>query len=208
MARKGFAVALIWKKSRRRSCKLNNSVSRLIVTCMRSQSPWKMTRNETPVDSAGKVGEWFQSGCILHSTGLGTAAMPGLKTVVENLAAAGIKLGIVTSTSREQVGFKLKKLKKLKQNNTLGYFEAIVTSSDVARKKPAPDPMAECCRQLDVKLENSVYIGDSRSDIQSGRSAGMKTIAVLSGFDDLRALSREFPDAVLDSVAELGTLID
>ena len=131
--------------------------------------------------------------------------MPGLKTVVENLAAAGIKLGIVTSTSREQVGFKLK---KLKQNNTLGYFEAIVTSSDVARKKPAPDPMVECCRQLDVKLENSVCIGDSRSDIQSGRSAGMKTIAVLSGFDDLRALSREFPDAVLDSVAELGTLID
>ena len=172
---------------------------------MRSQSPRKMTKNEMPVDSAGKVCEWFQSGCILHSTGLGTAAMPGLKTVVENLVAAGIKLGIVTSTSREQVGFKLK---KLKQNNILGYFEAIVTSSDVARKKPVPDPMVECCRQLDVKLENSVCIGDSRSDIQSGRSAGMKTIAVLSGFDDLRALSREFPDAVIDSVAELGTLID
>jgi len=32
----------------------------------------------------------------------------------------------------------------------------------------------------------------------------MKTIAVLSGFDDLRALSREFPDAVINSVAELG----
>ena len=68
--------------------------------------------------------------------------------------------------------------------------------------------MMECCRQLDVKLENSVYIGDSRSDIQSGRIAGMKTIAVLSGFDDLRALSREFPDAVINSVAELGALID
>ena len=131
--------------------------------------------------------------------------MPGMKSVVENLVAAGIKLGIVTSTPREHVGFKLK---KLKQNDTLGYFGAIVTSCDVARQKPAPDPMMECCRQLDVKLENSVYIGDSRSDIQSGRIAGMKTIAVLSGFDDLRALSREFPDAVINSVAELGALID
>jgi hypothetical protein len=36
----------------------------------------------------------------------------------------------------------------------------------------------------------------------------MKTIAVLSGFDDLHALSREFPDAVINSVAELGALID
>ena len=131
--------------------------------------------------------------------------MPGMRSVVENLVAAGIKLGIVTSTPGEHVGFKLK---KLKQNDTLGYFGAIVTTSDVARKKPAPDPMMECCRQLDVKLENSVYIGDSRSDIQSGRIAGMKTIAVLSGFDDLRALSREFPDAVINSVADLGTLFD
>jgi beta-phosphoglucomutase-like phosphatase (HAD superfamily) len=103
------------------------------------------------------------------------------------------------------VGFKIK---KLKQNDTLGHFGAIVTSSDVVRQKPAPDPMMECCRQLDAKLENSVYIGDSRSDIQSGRAAGMRTIAVLSGFDDLRALSREFPDAVINSVAELGALID
>ena len=58
------------------------------------------------------------------------------------------------------------------------------------------------------KPENSVYIGDSRSDLRSGRIAGMKTIAVLSGFDDLRALSREFPDAVINSVAELGAHID
>ncbi|MEE8494921.1 MAG: HAD-IA family hydrolase, partial [Xanthomonadales bacterium] len=121
---------------------------------------------------------------------------PGMKAVVDDLAAAGIKLGIVTSTPREQMDFKLK---PLKQNGTLSHFEAIVSSCDVVRKKPAPDPMIECCRQLDVKLENSVYVGDSRSDIKSGRSAGMKTIAVLSGFDDLQALSKEYPDAVINS---------
>lgn len=131
--------------------------------------------------------------------------IPGVKGVVDDLVAAGIKLGIVTSTPRENVDFKLE---KLKQNGTLSHFDVIVTTSDVVRKKPAPDPMIECCRQLDVKLENSVYIGDSRSDIKSGRSAGMKTIAVLSGFDDLHALSREFPDAVINSVADLKTVIN
>lgn len=130
---------------------------------------------------------------------------PGMKGVVDDLVAAGFKLGIVTSTPRENVGFKLK---KLKQNDTLRHIKAIVTSSDVARKKPAPDPMIECCRQLDVKLENSVYVGDSGIDIKSGRSAGMKTIAVLSGFDDLDTLSREFPDAMINSVADLKAIID
>ncbi len=131
--------------------------------------------------------------------------IPGMKGVVENLVAAGFKLGIVTSTPKENMDIKLK---KLEYNGTLKHFEVILTSCDVVRKKPAPDPMIECCRQLGVRLENSVYIGDSWSDIKSGRSAGMKTIAVLSGFDDLQALSREFPDAVIDSVAELGAIIN
>ncbi len=131
--------------------------------------------------------------------------IPGMKDVVVDLVAAGIKLGIVTSTPRKNVAFKLE---KLSQNGMLCHFMAIVTASDVVRKKPAPDPMIECCRQLGVKLENSVYVGDSRSDIKSGKSAGMKTIAVLSGFDDLRALSKEFPDAVINSVAELKMFID
>jgi len=129
---------------------------------------------------------------------------PGMKGVVNGLVAAGIKLGIVTSTPRENVDFKLNKLKR---NGTLSHFEAIVTSSDVRWKKPAPDSMIECCRQLNVKLENSVYIGDSRTDIKSGKSAGMKTIAVLSGFDDLDTLCKELPDAVINNVAELKTII-
>ena len=131
--------------------------------------------------------------------------IPGMKGVVEGLVAAGIKLGIVTSTPRENVDFKLNQFKR---NGTLSHFEAIVTSSDVPWKKPAPDPMIECCRQLNVKLGNSVYIGDSKSDIKSGKSAGMKTVAVLSGFDDLDTLCKELPDAVINSVAELKTIVD
>lgn len=130
--------------------------------------------------------------------------IPGMKGAVEGLAAAGIKLAIVTSTPREHVDFKLS---QLKQNGTLSYFDVIVTANDTPRQKPAPDPMIECCRQLGVELETSVYIGDSMSDIQSGRSAGMKTIAVLSGFGDLNSLISEHPDAVIGSVAELNSII-
>jgi len=131
--------------------------------------------------------------------------IPGMRGVVRGLCSAGMKLGIVTSTQRENVGFKLK---QLSQNGTLAHFGAVVTSSDAPLKKPAPEPMIECCRQLGVRLENSVYIGDSRSDIRSGRSAGMNTIGVLSGFDDLDTLCKEHPDAVINSIAELDTIID
>ncbi len=46
----------------------------------------------------------------------------------------GIKLGVVTSTTREQVGFKPK---KLEQNGTLRHFSAIVTTNDATRQKLA-----------------------------------------------------------------------
>ncbi len=131
--------------------------------------------------------------------------IPGMKRAVDGLAAAGFKLGIVTSTPRENMGFKLDQLKR---NGTLNHFAAVLASCDAPRKKPAPDPMIECCRQLGVALEHSVYIGDSKSDIESGKSAGMKTIGVLTGFDDLDTLSKERPDAVIASVAELKTVID
>jgi phosphoglycolate phosphatase-like HAD superfamily hydrolase len=43
-------------------------------------------------------------------------------------------------------------------------------------------------------------------DIQAGKAAGMLTVGVLTGMDDLDALSREKPDAVIDSIAELKNM--
>lgn len=131
--------------------------------------------------------------------------LAGMKEAVEGLVAAGVKLAIVTSTPRENIDFKLN---QLKLNNTLQHFQVILCSNDAAKKKPAPDPMVECCKQLGVTLDSSVYIGDSIVDIQSGRSAGMKTIAVLSGFDDLETLCKELPDAVITSIADLKSIIN
>jgi len=44
-------------------------------------------------------------------------------------------------------------------------------------------------------------------DIKAGKAAGMKTIGVLTGFDDRTALGAEEPDAVIQSVRELPDVI-
>ena len=41
-------------------------------------------------------------------------------------------------------------------------------------------------------------------DIRAGKAAGMKTVGVLTGFDDYDALKKEAPDAIIDSIAQLG----
>jgi phosphoglycolate phosphatase-like HAD superfamily hydrolase len=86
-------------------------------------------------------------------------------------------------------------------------FDAVITSDDVEKRKPAPDPLIVCAEQLDLQPFNCVYVGDTATDMKAGKAARMRTVGVLTGFDDYESLNRENPDAIIDSVQKLGTVI-
>jgi len=46
-------------------------------------------------------------------------------------------------------------------------------------------------------------VGDTRVDIRAGKAAGMKTVGVLTGFDDYDALEKEKPTVIINSIADL-----
>jgi HAD superfamily hydrolase (TIGR01509 family) len=131
----------------------------------------------------------------------GVELVPGTVEIVNRLADAGLKLGIVTSTPRVNMA---DKIHLLEAAGIFGRFEAVVASEDAPRKKPAPDPLIACSQSLGVAAGKNVYVGDTRIDILAGRAAGMKTIGVLTGFEGREDLSSAGPDAILPSVAELA----
>ena len=67
---------------------------------------------------------------------------------------------------------------------------------------PAADGLLLCCERLGVDPENSVYVGDSPTDGQAARAAGMKSIGVLWGAGEEAALGTSF-DVVVPDVPEL-----
>lgn len=129
--------------------------------------------------------------------------LPGAEAAVQELHSRGFKLGIVTSTPRSSLDFKLGYL-----NSTRPLFESIIASDDTPDIKPSPIPILECCRQLRVRPENSIYVGDFRTDIQAGKAAGTWTIGVLTGFDNHDALDREGPDRIVDSICDLVNVLE
>jgi HAD superfamily hydrolase (TIGR01662 family) len=129
----------------------------------------------------------------------------GAGDIVEDLSSNGLKIGLVTSTQRKYLETKMQPL-KIGGVDTL--FEAIITSDDVEKRKPAPDPLLACAQQLDMKPENCVYIGDTTTDIKAGKAAGMRTIGVLTGFDEYEALETEKPDAIIKDVQNLLKVIE
>ena len=51
-------------------------------------------------------------------------------------------------------------------------------------KKPAPDGVYAIMERLDVSPEETIYVGDSWVDIETGRAAGNFAVGVLWGFRD------------------------
>ena len=130
--------------------------------------------------------------------------IPGAAETCKRIAAQGMKIGLVTSTPTDYISVKLTPLRKAGVENLL---QVIVTADDVVNKKPHAEPLVKGSKELKVPTEECVYVGDTRVDIRAGNAAGMKTVGVLTGFDDFDALKRENPDAIIDSIAHLNETI-
>jgi len=126
--------------------------------------------------------------------------IPGAARVLTDIAALGLKLGLVTATHARVLE---DKLYPLKQAGVDHLFNAVITTDDVPRGKPAPDPLVACAKRLSVDLGEMLYVGDTCVDLQAGKAAGCMTVGVLTGADDYPSLKAEEPDALFDSVVEL-----
>ena len=124
----------------------------------------------------------------------------GSANTLKKMAAKGLRMALVTSTIREYMTIKLA---PLVEAGVADLFEVVITADDVKNKKPHAEPLVLCGEKMRLTPPNCIYVGDTRVDIKAGKAAGMKTVAVLTGFDDYEALEREHPDAIIERVSEL-----
>ena len=131
--------------------------------------------------------------------------IPGAAEVCKKITTQGKLIGLVTSTPGDYISVKLGPLRKAGIEKML---QIIVTADDVVNKKPHAEPLIKGSQKLGIAVDKCVYVGDTRVDIRAGNAAGMKTVGVLTGFDDYRALKKENPDAILDSITQLDKVLD
>jgi phosphoglycolate phosphatase len=82
-----------------------------------------------------------------------------------------------------------------------------VSGDTLPVKKPDPLPLLHAAEHFGVSPSDSLMLGDSRSDVTAARAAGFQVVCMSYGYnhgEDIRAYA---PDAVIDSMAELPTLI-
>jgi phosphoglycolate phosphatase len=87
-----------------------------------------------------------------------------------------------------------------------GYFDIIWGSDSVPEKKPSPVPVLELLKKVSCKPAEAVIVGDSNYDIEAGRAAGVRTVAVSYGFRSAELLKDA--DFIIDSMNELTSKLD
>lgn len=69
--------------------------------------------------------------------------------------------------------------------------------------KPDPAGVLEIIKQFDVEKEDCVYCGDTITDMETGKNAGLYTIGVLWGFRDVEELKEGKPQKIISHPSEI-----
>lgn len=121
---------------------------------------------------------------------------PGVREVLEGLAADGAAMGICTNKSTD---LSLSLLEKL---GIGGLFRAVVGPDAVSAKKPDPAHVLETLEAMGATADEAVMIGDSETDVKAAKAAGVPVVVVGFGYagSDPATLGA---DALLDDFADL-----
>ena len=125
----------------------------------------------------------------------------GVVNEVRRLDALGKTIAVVTSKYREGT------LKGLRLLGIEDYIDFIVPADEVANPKPHPEPVLRALELAASRAQETVFIGDSRHDMECGRAAGVKIAAVLWGPFDRAHLEDLEPDYWLERPADLRLLV-
>jgi HAD superfamily hydrolase (TIGR01509 family) len=139
---------------------------------------------------------------ILHGHELAGAErarpLPGVAELFAEIERRGWHTAIATRNSREITALTLAKL---------GVSVELAMTRDDGPVKPDPWAVRHVCERWNVSPAEVVVIGDYKFDIESGRSAGSRTVLLTHPDDPRHNPNHELADLLLRSLEEYPRLL-
>lgn len=125
--------------------------------------------------------------------------MPGAQEIFEKAKKSGLKILIVTGSGQKNLIDRV-------LHDFEGYItrDLMVTSFDVKRGKPFPDPYLKGLELADVKSSQALVVENAPMGIRAAVAAGIDTIAVNTGPLDNRILEKERCSVLFSSMQSLS----
>jgi pyrophosphatase PpaX len=125
----------------------------------------------------------------------------GVVEAVQSFASEGHPMALVTSKSdwMAEKALVLVGLDRL--------IPTIVGAESCVNHKPHPEPVERALALLGVPAANALFVGDSPHDVESGRAAGVMTVAATWGAFTRDELELSGADVVIDRVQDLRGVV-
>ena len=125
----------------------------------------------------------------------------GVKEMLMKLHEMGFVMAVCSAADLRKVCYNIQAI-----GVDESIFSALVTGSDVERKKPFPDIYLEGARRIGMNPEDCLVIEDAISGIQAAHAAGMDAVGVPTTFSKEELMERVQPEYLLNEIKELPDL--
>jgi pyrophosphatase PpaX len=128
-------------------------------------------------------------------------AYDGIVEAIRGFAAAGHPMALVTSKADWLAA------RALAHVGLDDAIPVVVGCDSCTRHKPHPEPVERALALLGVVPADSIFVGDSPHDIESGRAAGVFTVGVTWGAFSRAEMARAGADVVIHEVEALHQVV-
>jgi phosphoglycolate phosphatase len=126
-----------------------------------------------------------------------TKPYDGIVELLDYLQNKGIKMAVLSNKNHE---FTQRLVSQLL--GKWNFIEVLGVKNDEDRK-PNPKLAIEISRKMSLEPEEICFIGDSPTDIETAKNAGMLSIGVTWGFRSLEEIQKSLPDYIFNSPREI-----
>lgn len=129
-----------------------------------------------------------------------TAPYPGIPELLEQLGQAGVRMAVYSNKADEFS-------REIVEHFFPGVFFLVRGKLPDVPVKPDPTGVRQVLAAMEAEPDETLFVGDSSVDIQTGRNAGVHTCGVTWGFRSRESLVEAGAENLADTARALGELI-
>ena len=129
-------------------------------------------------------------------------AYDGIMELLSYVREKGMKIAVVSNKPHAQA------IDTVEYVFGKGFFDTIIGEKEGIPKKPDPTGALTAAKELGALPEECLYFGDTNTDMQTGKNAGMSTVGVLWGFRSRKELEQFSPDYLIENPMDMVTILE
>lgn len=130
-----------------------------------------------------------------------TGPYPYILELLTKLKSLNYKLGVVSNKYEYLV-------KELNLTMFKGFFDVSIGEVKGIPIKPAPDMIEKALKELKINREETIYLGDTKTDMETAKNANIISVGVLWGFRGEEELRSHGAKYIIKNPLDLFTILE